>query len=182
MSRRLLLALSLATFAVSPVAAQNLVSVGQRVRVRDDSSWKGSVQSVSADSIRIAVEGGGTRSLPAERFASLQVSDGRRISRTTTAAIGSAVGGGLGLAAGLLGASDCEVKPEDDILGFGAGLCASVNQAMMFALPVAGILAGAGIGALFGGGERWRSVRTAPTVSVGRSAEGAYALQVGLTF
>ena len=173
----------LLAFAPSASAvAQGLpVLPNDRVRVSAGRTWTGEVQAISADSLVLRRDPVGNRlSLPLSSIQRLDVSDGRR-PRGKYAGVGAAVGGGLGLVLGLLTkSSDCGVDGDSDPFGIGGGICDSVGTVSLVLLPMAGMLAGAGVGALAGGGERWRRVFPAPAVSLDLEGSGRIDVAVQL--
>jgi hypothetical protein len=161
------------------LAQEGSVVAGQRVRVTSFGVWKGVVQRSSPDSVLVALEGGGLKGFAVPDIGRVDVIDGRH-SRGRGALIGLGVGGAAGLIAGaLMKSDDCGVTPDKDLLGLGAGICDSVGSAALVMLPVAGILVGSGIGALLGGGERWRTVFGSTTRVVSITTRGRATL--GLT-
>jgi hypothetical protein len=179
-----LLAGLLAVAPPSSALAQGLpIRPNDRVRVFAERTWTGAVQSMSADSLVLRRDPVGNRlALSLASIRRLDVTDGRR-PRGRTAAVGGAIGGGLGLVFGLLTrSSDCGVDRTSDVLGVGGGICDAVGTASMVLLPVTGILAGAGVGALVGGGERWTQVHPDPGVSVEVHGDGSVGVALRLGY
>lgn len=173
----------LLAFAPSASAvAQGLpVLPSDRVRVVAGRTWTGEVQAISADSLVLRRDPVGNRlSLPLSSIQRLEVSDGRR-PRGKYAGVGAAIGGGVGLVLGLMTKSgDCGVDRDSDPFGLGGGICDSVGTVSLILLPVVGMLAGAGAGAIAGGGERWRRVFPAPAVSLDPQGGGRFDVAVRL--
>jgi hypothetical protein len=142
-----LTALAIASGAVSLPAQEATLSLqGQRVRLvlQAGDPVVGHLLESSGDSFRLAGTTGPARTIPASEVRRLEVSVGRHSHAGRGAAIGSAVGGVLGLLAVASAESDYYYTDGEKVVGV-VGLTAM----------------GAGVGALIGGlthSERWQEV------------------------
>lgn len=142
-----LTALAIASGAVSlPAQEATLPLQGQRVRLvlQAGEPVVGHLLASIADSFRLAGNAGPARTIPASQVRRLEVSVGRHSHAGRGAAIGSAVGGVLGLLAVASAGNDYYYTDGEKAVGV-VGLTAM----------------GAGVGALIGGlthSERWQEV------------------------
>lgn len=155
----LFLSVSAPHLAVSQVTDSSPSVIRARLRTtQDPASWRrGTLIRNDADSVVIALEGGGTITLPRKSVAQVQTSNGRRSRVGAGAGLGFGIGVVLGLGAGAAASNSCYGCDRGGGATFvGAGL-------MM------GLL-GAGIGALIGSAgssEQWVTAEnnTAPRVA-----------------
>jgi hypothetical protein len=151
----LLAAVIVSALAAPPARAQDReVFPGDRVRVTRDDRWTGFVQAVDSDSIHVIPDGETVaRPLALSSLERLEVSVGER-GRGRTFLIGALAGAGLsaGTAAIISANHTCEQEPDP----FGlTPFCETVGPVAIATSALIGFAVGGGVGAFFGGGERW---------------------------
>ena len=170
---RFAMLLALGTLPLGTLYSQAMTppAPGSQVRIRtvENRNWQtGKVKSVDDSTIVLLNRGGGEMRMPLQSVTAIDVSDGHR-SRWRGAAIGLVVGGGVGA---VLGYSTGECSS--------AGFCLFTPAESAMLLGTLGGVAGTGIGALVGGGERWKRAAIPSRVSI--SPMGTKGLRVDVAF
>lgn len=166
-----LLAFLVPTLAHAEAEKPQDLAPGVRVRVTAPTvapgPLVGTVRSLSADAIEIAVKGReGTIQMPRASVLRLEVSRGRN--RGKGALIGAATLATAGIVVGAVGCRDSG--------DFDSGFCAAV-------LGGTGLVLGGGVGALVGSGERWTELPSDRfRVSLAPTPGGGVELSVRFTF
>jgi hypothetical protein len=155
MLRVLLAAAFVAGLHAPAASAQDReVFPGDRVRVTSDERWTGFVQALDSDSIHVIPDGErSARPLALSSVERLEVSVGER-GRGRGFLIGGLAGAGVaaGTAALISANHTCEMEPDQ----FGlVPFCETVGPVAIVASTLIGFAVGGGVGAFFGGGERW---------------------------
>jgi hypothetical protein len=141
-------------WAPAALAQDREVFPGDRVRVTGAERWTGFVQALDSDSIHVIPDGEtSARPLALTSLERIEVSVGER-GRGRGFLIGGLAGAGLaaGTAAIISANHQCEMEPDR----FGlTPFCETVGPVAVVASTAFGFAVGGGVGALFGGGERW---------------------------